>query len=154
MVEDTKRRKENMKKNNYAVTVKLGHVGRNNYIIKTIAVKAESGKEAAKIARWTGRVKHHAKDAIINVVKINDNQYRTLKNEMMNDPFFHCSNIQEQRSKCINIEKDIQHIDNDINIEERKQKRNERITFASKRKKEEYKECIYTMRNYVELFAY
>ena len=43
----------------YLVKAQFGHVGRNNYIIKTIPVYAEDGKEAAYKVRWMGRVKHN-----------------------------------------------------------------------------------------------
>ena len=55
----------------YAVDAKCGHVGINNYIIVKFAVAANSGKEAALKTRFFPRVKHHQKDAIINVKEIN-----------------------------------------------------------------------------------
>lgn len=57
--------------NYYKVRAKCGHVGRNNYIIKPFFVKANDGKEAAKIVRNTPRVKHDHKYAIIDVKEKN-----------------------------------------------------------------------------------
>ena len=143
-----------MTKNNYAVTVKFGHVGRNNYIIKTIPIRAENGREAAEIARWTSRVKHHAKDAILSVIKIDDDQFEQLRQNRKNDAFFHCTNIQEQRAKCSNYEKEIHRDQEEDDFDDRKQKRKERIAFGKMRKKEFFRECLYTMRNYTEAFTY
>jgi len=144
-----------MNKNNYAVTVKFGHVGRNNYIVKTIPVKASNGKEAANIARWSARVKHHAKDAIIDVKKISNNEYEVLKTIKENDPYFHCSNIQQQREACADIEENIIRCDDVIDdFEERVQRRKERIMFNKKKNKVCFKEYIYATRNYAEQLAY
>ena len=137
-----------MKKNCYSVTVKFGHVGRNKFIIKTIPVKAEDGREAANIARWSGRVKHHAKDAIIDVIKINEEQYQALKKEKELDPFFSCSCIQDQREKCNGIEEEIHYIDDGIDFEKRKEKRKEKINFKKRRNKVIFNDCSYMMKNY------
>ena len=48
----------------YLVTTKCGHVGKGHYVPITFPIKAENGKEAAKIARMLPRVKHHHWDAI------------------------------------------------------------------------------------------
>lgn len=86
--------------NMYEVCAKCGHVGKNNYIEKVFAIKASSGKEAAAIARQIPRVKHHHKDAIRYVIKIDKYRYEEIR--MMNgiDPYLHCSNVQEQRRRC------------------------------------------------------
>lgn len=56
--------------NMYKVIAKCGHVGKGKYIQIAFAVKANDGKEAAKIVRKFPRVKHDKKDAIINVIKL------------------------------------------------------------------------------------
>ena len=56
----------------FMVTVKCGHVGKNNYYKGTIFLKAENGKEAARRARECPRVKHDQKDAILNVEEIDN----------------------------------------------------------------------------------
>ncbi len=81
----------------YCVTAKCGHVGKNFYILKDFAVVAESGKEAAAKARFFPRVKHHHKDAIRNVVKLNELEYMELKESNIKDPYLNCFNIQQQR---------------------------------------------------------
>lgn len=89
----------------YCVTAKCGHVGRNFYVLKDFAIKAESAKEAAAKARLIPRVKHHHKDAIRNVVKLNEIDYQNLKENNGKDPYFSCFNIQQQRKydKILNI---------------------------------------------------
>ncbi|MBQ7788834.1 MAG: hypothetical protein IJ398_04175 [Clostridia bacterium] len=81
----------------FKVTAKCGHVGKNYFVIKEFAIKAENGKEAARIVRDIPRVKHHRKDAILNVVEITETEYEMilLKNSL--DPYFQCTSIQEQR---------------------------------------------------------
>jgi hypothetical protein len=79
------------------VTAKCGHVGRNYYILKEFAVVAENGKEAAKKVREYARVKHHQKDAIKSVKKLSEGEYITLKEQNVNDEYFRCKNVQEQK---------------------------------------------------------
>ena len=56
----------------FMVTAKCGHVGKNNFYKGTLFLKAENGKEAARIARDCPRVKHDQKDAILDVKEIDD----------------------------------------------------------------------------------
>ncbi len=84
----------------YEVGVKCGHVGRNNYVEKTFAIKANSGKEAAAIARQMPRVKHHHADAIRFVSEIDTETFNQIIAQNNDDPYFHCDSIQEQRRKC------------------------------------------------------
>ena len=120
----------------FAVTVKFGHVGQHKCIIKTVPVKAESGKEAAFQARWMPRVKHHDKHAIINVKEIDLEAYLILMIEKSFDPYFQCKNIQEQRNECDGIEDEIQYMkEDDVDYEERAQRRRERINFQRKKYK-------------------
>lgn len=86
--------------NMYEVRAKCGHVGRGNYIEKTFAIKARSGKEAAAIARQKPRVKHHHKDAIRYVIEIDVDRYREILRQHDEDPYMHCRNIQEQKALC------------------------------------------------------
>lgn len=120
----------------FAVTVKFGHVGQHKCIIKTVPIKAESGKEAAFQARWMPRVKHHDKHAIINVKEIDLEAYLILLIEKAFDPYFQCKNIQEQRNECEGIEDEVQYMEEDeIDYEERAQRRRERINFQKKKYK-------------------
>lgn len=52
-----------------------GHVGRGHYIPITFAVRADSGSEAAMITRGIPCVKHNYKWAILNVRKVDFNQF-------------------------------------------------------------------------------
>lgn len=89
----------------YEVSAKCGHVGKNYYIVKTFFVKAQTGRKAAELVRWQPRVKHHDKDAILNVEKITRNEYLEGILINNNDPYFKSKNIQQQRMKCKNLER-------------------------------------------------
>lgn len=88
----------------FEVKAKCGHVGRNNYVIKSFGVMAYDGKEAAAKARKLPRVKHDHKDAILSVEKITLERYSQILREHGNDPYFTCSNIQQQRELCKELE--------------------------------------------------
>lgn len=81
----------------YKVKVKVGHVGRNHYILKWLYIKSKNGKEAANIARNTPRVKHHQKDAIKEVVKITFEEYSFGIRIVASDPYFIVHSKQEQK---------------------------------------------------------
>lgn len=80
----------------YKVETKCGHVGKENYIIINFPIKADSKKEAAKIAREIPRVKHNYKDAILGVNEITLEEYKQLCKANSNDPYLKCKNKQEQ----------------------------------------------------------
>ena len=82
----------------YAVTAKCGHVGRNYYALKTFAVKADNGREAAKVVRDYPRVKHHHKDAIREVHEVDAERFEEIIENNNQDPYFHCACVQEQRA--------------------------------------------------------
>lgn len=82
----------------YNVEAKCGHAGRKFYTVKNFPVKATNGKEAAKLVRDFPRVKHHHKDAILSVTEISYEEYEKILVANHNDPYFKCSNIQEQRA--------------------------------------------------------
>lgn len=82
----------------YEVKAKCGHVGRNFYVLKTFAVRAADGREAAKIAREIPRVKHHHKDAIREVNEVDAARYHEIIDTNHEDPYFLCHSRQEQRS--------------------------------------------------------
>ena len=84
----------------FEVCAKCGHVGRNYYVDKIFAVRALSGKEAARIVRGFPRVKHHHKDAIRYVNRIDEARYWEIRRMNDNDPYFMCHSIQEQRQNC------------------------------------------------------
>lgn len=82
----------------YRVKTKCGHVGRRYYIPIDFAVKARSKSEAATIAKYLPRVKHHHKDAILSVEEITYDEYVMLCNINYQDDYLACGNIQNQRA--------------------------------------------------------
>lgn len=88
----------------YEVIAKCGHVGRNQYVLKTIPVIATSGVEAAAMIRELPRVKHDHPDAIREVRIIDAPRYWELTKVYQDDPYFKCRSIQEQRALCGDME--------------------------------------------------
>ena len=88
----------------YEVIAKCGHVGRNQYVLKTIPVIAASGVEAAAKIRKLPRVKHDHPDAIREVRIIDAPRYWELTKAYQDDPYFKCRSIQEQRALCGDME--------------------------------------------------
>lgn len=86
-----------MSKHYYAVKCKCGHVGRSCYVLVTFGVVAESGKEAARIAKAIPRCKHHHKDCIREVTKISYEEFLEINATNNENPYLKCSSIQEQR---------------------------------------------------------
>ena len=84
----------------FLVTCKCGHMRLGKYVKKSFPIYAHNAKEAAKIARTKGRVKHHQKDAIISVVEITYEEYLNQCKIYEADEYFKCSSVQEQRKKC------------------------------------------------------
>ena len=81
----------------YKVRAKCGHVGKNHYIEKNFFVTASSGKEAAFKVRYLPRVKHHHKDAILNVKQISQNEFCEGIVINKDDYYFKVTNSTEQR---------------------------------------------------------
>lgn len=85
-----------MKLKFFRVTCKCGHVGKQFFVRIDFPENADSGKEAAEIARSIPRVKHDHKDAILNCVEIDYEEYIILQKINDNDPYLKCKNPQEQ----------------------------------------------------------
>lgn len=83
--------------NYYKVIAKCGHVGRGHYINKDFFVKAEDGKEAARNVRFSPRVKHDWKDAIVSVTLITKEEFIQGRKIFKSDPYFNVTNSTEQR---------------------------------------------------------
>ena len=81
----------------YRVMAKCGHVRRNHYIIKNFYVKANDGKEAAAKVRSLPRVKHHWKDAIVEVNEIDEEEYLSGMRTTNEDMYFKVNNSSKQR---------------------------------------------------------
>lgn len=84
----------------YNVTAKCGHVGRENYIPISFAVKANSAKEASKKVRNFPRVKHDHKDAILSCREINEDEFNSLLELNNNDSYLTCKSKREQKQTC------------------------------------------------------
>ena len=136
----------------YAVTAQFGHVGRGKYIPKTIPVYAENGREAAEKVRWMPRVKHHSKNAIINVKKISLVEYLELKERNEKDPYFKAGSKQEQNVLCADIDEQVVCIEGAQ--EHKKKDRTNIIKYKMKKNKIIHSEAIYLMRNYEATLAY
>ena len=125
---------EELNKNYYKVICKCGHVGRKHYVPIQFAIIAKNGKEAAKRGRYLPRVKHQHKDAILNVIKINYEDYLMLKEINNNDPYLKCKNIQQQNKTCDLTDRlmiDEQNMVKPID----KSKRKERVEYVLKKRK-------------------
>lgn len=131
---------------NYLVRAQFGHVGRNNFIIKTIPVYAENGKDAAFKVRWMGRVKHNRKDAIIDVKRVTLEEYLEQKEINKNDPYFSVHSKQEQQALCLDLSSQI--ISYDKESPKRKKDRVNKVKFKMKKNKIIKKEALKSMRNY------
>ena len=91
----------------YLVTTKCGHVGKKAYMPITFPVKAENGREAAKIARAFPRVKRHHKDAILKCEKVDRVKFVEQIKINNEDPYLHVVSKQEQQIIVENIEQRI-----------------------------------------------
>lgn len=80
----------------YKVTCKCGHVGKRNFVRIDFPVIANSGKEAAEIARKIPRVKRDHKDAILDCIEISYEEYLNIRDNNDNDPYLKCKNKKEQ----------------------------------------------------------
>ncbi len=116
----------------YAVEAKCGHVGRHYCIVITFPIKAESGKEAAKIAREIPRVKHDHKDAIQSVRRITEEEYLSLTQQNSQDDYLQCKNIQEQRVRCADLGNRII-VDSYFYEDKRKEDRDQRLIYKKKK---------------------
>lgn len=131
----------------YSVKAMFGHVGKNNYIPKIVAVKAENGREAALHVRWMGRVKHNRKDAILNVKKITREEYLAIKDNVKNDPYFSAKSKQQQNELCKDIAKDIIPI-NVVSPKKSDTDRKDKIIYKMKKNKIIRNEAYMLMRDY------
>lgn len=137
-----------MTQNYYSVTLEFGHVGRNSYVLKTVPIIAENGKEAAYRARWMGRAKHDKKDLIKEVTKISKELYDILLAEKQNDAYFRVHSKQEQTIMCNGLMDQVVHYKNEVDDEERKINRKNKLAFQAKRNKSYKKYCNFMIKNY------
>lgn len=110
--------------NFYLVTAKCGHVGRDFYMPIVFPVRAESGREAANLARQFPRVKHNHRDAILECQKVEEKVYRkqiAINNE---DPFLKVGSKQEQNLYIEFIKDRVQEDKHQFELHKRSRKTN------------------------------
>ena len=137
--------------NYYLVDAQFGHVGRNKYIVKTVAVIAENGKEAAYKVRWIPRAKHDRKDAILNVQEVDYEKYLNVKENNLNDLYFQVKSKQEQRRLCNDINKDIILYESKIAPQTRTK---DNLNYKRKKQKEIMDDLIYVMKNHELIYSF
>jgi len=120
------------KKRFYIVSAKCGHVGRGKFVEKNLTIIASSRKEAAEKGRNYPRVKHHWKDAIIDVVEVSVEEYWRIRVMNYSDPYFSVRCIQEQKQYCSEMYDDIREVQKK---EYSKENRNKRIIYMMKKRK-------------------
>ncbi len=82
----------------FKVDAKCGHVGKHRFFKGEFYVKAENGKEAAARARLCPRVKHDHPDAILDVIRITEEEYKEGMLKSQSNPYYFCKNKQEQKA--------------------------------------------------------
>ena len=80
----------------FKVTCKCGHVGVKRFIRVSFPIIATCAKDASAIARYSPRVKHDHKDAILDCCEITYDEFIELKIINDNDPYLKCECKQEQ----------------------------------------------------------
>ena len=113
----------------YKVYAKCGHVGIRKCINIWYAIEADSKKDAAAKVRWFPRVKHHHKDAILDVIEISKEEYIDILNKNNDDPYLKCHSRQEQ-----NAIKDIYNriIDDQYNLYKEEHIKKELVVYRNK----------------------
>lgn len=130
--------------NYYKVLAKFGHVGKNKYYKKWIAVKAQTPKEASNNVKQMPRAKHHNKKVILQLIKITFNEYIMLLQLNNGDMYFKVHNSTDQKRYCKINSDDIVYEENQIKYSRRQlgqYKRNnyiEKETRKALRNKEYY----------------
>ena len=127
----------------YKVVAKCGHVGKKHYVPVAFAIAAESGKEAAKIARLIPRVKHDHNDAILDCKEFSYEEYVELNEINNNDEYLKFRSRQEQNLIDLSgrIEDDNHYDPNlyrHIPSKKDKEKRRQRIAYKKKREKNQF----------------
>lgn len=119
----------------YIVSTKCGHVGRNKYIMVDFAIKAETAKDAAQIAKRLPRVKKHWKDVVSKVKEVTREVFYEQILENNKDNYLKSRCIQDQRQMCQHIEERVQcreFTNNEIDLWEQ---RGRRLQFQMKKRR-------------------
>lgn len=137
--------------NYYLVDAQFGHVGKNKYIVKTVAVIAENGKEAAYKVRWMPRAKHDRKDAILKVEEADYEKYLNVRENNLSDLYFQVTSKQEQKRLCEDISKDIVSYEREMVTRTRNK---DIINFKKKKQKQIIDDLIYVMKNHEVIYSF
>ncbi len=116
----------------YKVIAKCGHVGNRKYVPIMFAVKANSGKEAARAAKEFPRVKKHRKDNILSCNEIDYEEFLEINKLNNEDEYLKCKNIQQQKL-IENFSERV--VDESYKFEVKKNKRQERLEYILKKNK-------------------
>ncbi len=122
----------------YIVTAKCGHVGRDYYIPIDFPIRAESRTEAAKVARYIPRVKHHHKDAILNCREVSFEEYKAVRETNKTDTYLLCHSSSEQKFLCDIEDRVIKETKNETQLN-----RNDRIPYLLKKRKIAERDYLY-----------
>lgn len=131
--------------NYYLVTTKCGHVGKNHYIEIIFPVKAETGRDAARIARQFPRVKHHHWDAIKDCQKVSKRLYDRQIEINHNDPYLQVKSKREQ-NKIKNLIEERMMVDSHQEelLNQNKKSSKPNLRFQRKKYKDNYEDIYYT----------
>ena len=88
----------------FRVDAKMGHHKKGYYSVGSLYIMAENGKIAAQKARYTPRVKHDDKYAILDVNEVSYSDYCIGVIQMSQNPYFRCNSIQDQRANGLEFE--------------------------------------------------
>ena len=119
----------------FIVATKCGHVGRNKFVMVDFAIKAETAKEAASVAKKLPRVKKHWRDVISKVREVSQDGFYEQILENSKDNYLKSKCIQDQRTMCNDIKERVQcreFTEDEIDLW---QQRGRRIQFQMKKRK-------------------
>ena len=139
----------------FIVTCKCGHVSRGYYMPVDFPVHAKNAREAAAIARYIPRVKHDHKDAILNVRKVDHEDYLQQEELNHNNPYLLCKNRKEQNK--IDGLKDLLCVDNHNKSYKRKTRNSSYLSKRQVERTSSYDDQIFdylNSREYEELWCY
>lgn len=125
----------------FKVTCKCGHVGRDHFVRISFPIIAQTAKDAAAVARYIPRVKHDHKDAILDCVEIDEEEFRSICELNNQDPYLRCSNAQEQ-DNIIDFASRIEDEPSFFSKKQRREDKKTRDVSYKIRKQKEADECL------------
>ena len=131
----------------YLVDAQFSHVSQNGFIIKTVPTAALDRKGAAFNVRRMPRVKHHEKNAILDVREVTKEEYDYyVENVFKNDPYFKVTNRQEQNRLCPDVYENIYYY-RDL-VPDKKTNKRDNVGYKIKKYRLLEKECCRTINAY------